>query len=50
MRFARLELTLALATMARQVTLDATTDGPLDFRPALSLRPAVDIEATARHR
>lgn len=50
MRFARLELMLVVATMAQRVTLDVTTGGPLNFRPALSLRPTVDIEATVRHR
>ncbi|WP_137285979.1 cytochrome P450 [Halorussus salinisoli] len=50
MRFARLELTMALATMATSVDLDVTTDGPLAFRPSLTLRPTVDIEATVNHR
>jgi cytochrome P450 len=50
MRFARLELTLALAAVARRVVLEVTTDGPLDFQPALTLRPTVDIDATVRYR
>ena len=50
MRFARLELTMALATMVARVDLAVTADGPLSFRPSLSLRPTVDIEATAGYR
>nr|WP_276279649.1 hypothetical protein [Halorussus sp. DT72] len=50
MRFARLELVMALATMVGRVDLNVTTDGPLAFRPSLTLRPTVDIEATVRRR
>jgi cytochrome P450 len=50
MRFARLELTMALATMATQVDLDVTASGPLAFKPSLSLRPTVDIEAIVMPR
>ncbi|WP_255565278.1 cytochrome P450 [Saliphagus sp. LR7] len=50
MRFARLELTMALATMATRVELDVTASGPLTFKPSLSLRPTVDIEATVTPR
>jgi cytochrome P450 len=49
-RFAHLELTTALAAMVARVDLDVTTDGPLAFRPSLSLRPTVDLEATVRRR
>lgn len=49
MRFARLELVLALATMLPRVSLGVTVDGDLSFTPSLSLRPEVDIEATV-HR
>ena len=49
-RFARLELTLALATMAQRVDLSVRTDGPLSFQPALTLRPTVDLEATVTAR
>jgi cytochrome P450 len=50
MRFARLELTMALATMATRVDLDVTASGPLAFKPSLSLRPTVDIEANVTPR
>lgn len=50
MRFVRLELTMALATMATRVDLDVTATGPLEFKPSLSLRPTVDIEATVASR
>lgn len=50
MRFARLELTMALATMTTRVDLDVTASGPLAFKPSLSLRPAVDIEAIVTPR
>jgi cytochrome P450 len=46
MRFARLELALALATMVDRVALDVSVDGPLTFTPSLSLRPENDVEAT----
>jgi len=49
MRFARLELTLALATMVQRVILDVSVDGPLTFTPSISLRPENDISATV-HR
>ena len=48
MRFARLELVLALATMVSRVDLDVSTPEPLTFRPSLSLRPETDVEATVR--
>jgi len=48
MRFARLELALALATMVDRVDLDVSVDGPLTFTPSLSLRPENDVEATIR--
>jgi cytochrome P450 len=50
MRFARLELVMAIATTVGRVSLDVTTDGPLSFRPSLSLRPNVDIQAIASPR
>jgi len=50
MRFARLELALALATMARRVDLDVSVDGPLTFTPSISLRPENDVTATVRRR
>jgi len=50
MRFARLELTMAVATMVRRVALDVTTNGPLSFRPSLTLRPTVTVEASVRRR
>lgn len=50
MRFARLELTMALATMVDRVVLDVNTDGPLAFQPSLTLRPTVEIEAIVTHR
>lgn len=45
LRFARLELALALATMVQRVDLDVTVDGELTFVPSLSLRPATDVTA-----
>lgn len=48
MRFARLELVLALATMVDRIDLDVRADGDLSFRPSLSLRPEVDIRATVQ--
>jgi cytochrome P450 len=48
MRFARLELVLALATMVSRVDLDVSVAEPLTFTPSLSLRPETDIEATVR--
>lgn len=50
MRFARLELTMALATMVDRAVLDVSTDGPLAFQPSLTLRPTVEIEANVTHR
>jgi cytochrome P450 len=46
MRFARLELVLALATMARRVDLDVRSSEPLSFMPSLSLRPEQNLAAT----
>jgi cytochrome P450 len=46
MRFARLELVMALATMASRSTLDVAVDSTLTFTPSFSLRPETDIEAT----
>lgn len=48
MRFARLELVLALATMVDRVDLDVAVDGPLTFTPTISLRPENDVTATVR--
>ncbi|WP_436909754.1 cytochrome P450 [Halosimplex marinum] len=48
MRFARLELVVALATMADRVDLDVSVDGDLTFTPSLSLRPDNDVYATVR--
>ncbi len=48
--FARLELTLALATMVDRVDLEVAVDGPLSFIPSVQLRTANNIEATVRHR
>jgi cytochrome P450 len=48
MRFARLELVLALATMVGHVDLDVSVAEPLTFAPSLSLRPETDVEATVR--
>jgi len=48
MRFARLELALALATMVGRIDLDVSLGGPLTFAPSISLRPETDIEATVR--
>jgi cytochrome P450 len=48
MRFARLELALALATMVGRVDLDVSLGGLLTFAPSISLRPETDIEATVR--
>ncbi|WP_436927396.1 cytochrome P450 [Halosimplex amylolyticum] len=48
MRFARLELVIALATMVDRVDLDVSVDGPLTFTPSLSLRPENDVRATVR--
>lgn len=50
MRFARLELMLALATMVGRVELDVSTAGPLTFTPSLSLRPETNVHATVRRR
>lgn len=49
MRFARLELVLALSTMVNRVDLDISIMEPLTFSPSLSLRPETDIKATV-HR
>lgn len=46
MRFARLEPTMALATMVSRVELDISVDGPLTFAPSLSLRPETELRAT----
>lgn len=46
MRFARLELVMAFATMVSRVTMDVSVDGPLTFTPSLSLRPETDLIAT----
>lgn len=46
--FARLELTLALATMVGRVDLDVTADGPLTFVPSIQLRPETEITAEVR--
>jgi cytochrome P450 len=48
MRFARLELALALATMVSRADLAVETAGPLSFAPSLSLRPETDVEAVVR--
>ncbi|NHN47785.1 cytochrome P450 [Halostella sp. JP-L12] len=48
MRFARLELVLALATMITRVDLDVSVTEPLTFSPSLSLRPETDVEAVVR--
>jgi cytochrome P450 len=48
MRFARLELVMALATLAARVDLDVAVDGPLTFRPSLSLRPETTLTATVQ--
>ena len=50
MRFARLELVLALATMVERVELDVAVDGPLTFTPSISLRPENDVTATVHRR
>ena len=50
MRFARLELVLALATMVDRVVLDVSVDDPLTFAPSLSLRPETSIRATVERR
>ena len=50
MRFARLELVTALATMVDRVELDVSVAGPLTFTPSLSLRPETDIAATVERR
>ena len=46
MRFARLELVLAVATMVSRVALDVSVDGELAFAPSLSLRPETPLYAT----
>lgn len=46
MRFARLELVIALATMASRVELDVEVTEPLTFMPSLSLRPEQNLIAT----
>lgn len=50
MRFARLELTMVLATMVTRYELSVEPDGPLDLRPALTLRPLVTMEGTLNRR
>lgn len=50
MRFARLELVMALATMVPRVDLDVSVAAPLTFTPSLSLRPETDIRAVVRPR
>ncbi len=46
MRFARLELAMALATMVPRVSLDVDVSQDLTFVPSLSLRPGTDLTAT----
>ena len=46
MRFARLELVMALATMVSRVKFDVSVAEPLTFTPSLSLRPEQEINAT----
>ena len=48
MRFARLELAVALATMVHHTDLAVETAEPLTFSPSLSLRPETEIEAVVR--
>lgn len=50
MRFARLELVVALATVLDRVTLDVSTTEPLTFAPTLSLQPETELETTVRSR
>lgn len=49
MRFARLELVVALATMVHHVNLDVSVTEPLTFAPKISLQPEADIGAIVRH-
>jgi cytochrome P450 len=46
LRFARIELVIALATMARQVELTTTADEPPSFVPSITIRPETPITAT----
>ncbi len=46
--FARQELTIALATMVGRVDLDIESDQPLEFLPAIQLRPRNDLTAEIR--
>ncbi|WP_458187783.1 cytochrome P450 [Haladaptatus sp. NG-WS-4] len=48
MRFARLELVVALATMVQRVDLNVSVSEPLTFAPTISLQPETAIEATVR--
>lgn len=46
MRFARLELAMALATMAPRVSIEVDPIEELTFAPTLSLRPETELTAT----
>lgn len=50
MRFASLELQLALATIARETDLELLSDPDLDLRMSATLAPVDDIEARVRKR
>lgn len=50
MHFAHQELTLVVATILDELTLDVSVDGPLTVTPSLQLRPEPRIEATVIHR
>jgi cytochrome P450 len=48
--FARQELVVALATIARHARLAVETDAPLTFAPSIQLRPENELRATVRRR
>lgn len=50
MRFAAMELRLALAAMAHRVRLEGVGDEPLSFGLSVSLRPERPVEMTVRER
>jgi cytochrome P450 len=49
-KVARQEMTIALAEMVGNVTLDVEVDGEIELTPSMTLRPKTDHRATVRRR
>lgn len=49
-KVARQEMIIALSEMIGRVDIDVTVDGPVEFTPSMTLRPATEHRATVRHR